>query len=195
MSHTREDHHAQLQGLLPPGRAMASGEIGALLAPFASELAWTGERAAALLEELDPRTATEMLPDFERVLGPDPCGRDGLGLDMEGRRAIAHQRWTTRGGASIAFFVDLAAKLGVAITIEESEPTVCGEAECGDELTPEDEIFVWTVHLPLEREIEAECGVTECGDFLGEFAPNLVECVIRDLAPAHTTVVFSYEAT
>jgi uncharacterized protein YmfQ (DUF2313 family) len=189
---------AALLALMPQGWAWShrpgAGRVK-MLEPLAEEISAAETGMLSLLRQVsDPREATDLLPDFERVLGPDSCGRDQLGLGTEDRQRVAHQRWTQGGGASIPFFTGVAAKLGVAISIEESVPTVCGEAECGDELTPEDEVFVWTVHLPTTREIEAECGVTQAGDPMGEFAPSLVECVIRDLAPEHTTVVFSYEA-
>jgi len=187
---------AALRALMPEGWAWSRRPDLLrlrMLEPLAEELADAEADAISIIRQVaDPREAVELLPAFERVLGPDTCGRDGLDLGTQDRQRVAHQRWTNRGGASIAYFEGLAAKLGVTIQIEESVPTVCGGAQCGDELTPEDEIFVWTVHLPFDREIIPECGVTQCGDPMGEFVPSLVECVIRSLAPDHTDVVFSY---
>lgn len=59
-----------LKALLPPGQlrldedAVLSGAVEGA----AEELARISQRAADLLEESDPRTATELLPDYERVL-------------------------------------------------------------------------------------------------------------------------------
>ncbi|WP_431281670.1 YmfQ family protein [Humitalea sp. 24SJ18S-53] len=187
---------AALLALLPQGWAWSRSPDAVavrLLAAPAAEIATMEAAIQQLLDEVaDPRLADAMLPDFERVLGPDPCGRDMAELGAQSRRLIAHQRWTLRGGASIGFFTDLAALVGVPITIEEIVPSESGLEECSYELIPPEQRFVWIVHLPATSLIEHECGVAEAGDPLGDFEASLVECVIRDHAPAHTLPIFSY---
>lgn len=58
-----------------------------------------------------------------------------------------------------------------------------GEARCGDRLAvfEDGEIFKF-----------ARSGVARCGDRLVEFGNAKVECIIRKLKPAHTSVLFSY---
>ncbi|MBX6376293.1 MAG: DUF2313 domain-containing protein, partial [Acetobacteraceae bacterium] len=123
----------------------------------------------------------------------DPCGRDLLLAGLDERRRAAHQRWTAGGLQTPAYFEAIAAQLGVPeARVEETVPFVCGVGECGMELTPPSEIFVWRMILPPTRVIEFETGGAEAGMPLGEIVPSLVECVIRRFAPAHTTPVFSY---
>ena len=188
---------ATLLALLPRGWAWTPAPdtvLAQLLLALADELARFETSAEAQLPQVDPRFALDLLADYERVLGPDPCGRDLVeaagGLDD--RRRAAHQRWIASGFQTPAYFVALAAALGVPATVTEADVSVLGVIECGMELTPADERFVWLVTLPETRVIEPELGVLECGGFLGELVPSLVECVIRRLAPAHTTPVFSY---
>lgn len=187
---------AALLALVPSGWAWPHGEdsrLAALLTAPAAEISAAETGWLQLLAEVaDPRQANTLLEDFERVLGPDACGRDQMSQTTDSRRRLAHQRWTARGGSSRAYFIDLAALLGVEITIEEPAPSEAGLLECAFELTPEDHRFVWVVHLPATVLIEFETGVAEAGAPLGDFVPSLLECVIRDQVPAHTLPVFSY---
>lgn len=187
---------AALQHLLalsPPGDAYPRGGNWArALAPLAVEHTRIEAEAEALPAEVDPRRATRLLADYERVLGDDPCLGPSAALPFALRQALAHQRWTSRGGAKPDYFVALAAAVGVAITITESEPSSCGALECGEDLVLENGRFEWIVNLPITSLIEFEAGATEAGSPLGDFVPSPVECLIRARAPAHTTVYFNY---
>ena len=163
-----------------------------LFKPLAKRIAALEETAEAMLEEIDPRTATLLLPDFERVLGPDPCGRDPGTMSLEQRRQLAHQRWTARGGASISYFVGLAAKRGVAIAIVENRVSMADAAVAGDELIESPEQFCWTVELALLGEIVAKVDESQAGDLLLDITLSDVECDIRRAKPAHTDVAFRY---
>ncbi len=186
---------AHLLALSPPGdafpRARESNWARAL-APLAAEHTRVELRAEALLPQVDPGRADDLLPDYERVLGDDPCLGPSAALPLSIRQALARQRWTNRGGATPAFFIGVAAAMGVVITITESEPASCGAFECGAELIPEAGRFEWIVNLPATSLIEFEAGATEAGSPLGDLAPSPVECLIRARAPAHTTVYFNY---
>jgi uncharacterized protein YmfQ (DUF2313 family) len=163
-----------------------------LFQPLAQGVAELEATAEAMMEEIDPRTATLLLPDFERVLGPDPCGRDTSTMSLEQRRRLAHQRWTARGGASIPYFVALAAKRGVAITIIENRVSMADVAVAGDELIESPQQFCWTVELALLGETVAKADDAQCGDLLLDIILSDVECDIRRAKPAHTEVAFRY---
>lgn len=163
-----------------------------LFKPIAAGTADVELTAEQMMEEIDPRTATLLLPDFERVLGPDPCGRDPSTMSLEQRRMLAHQRWTARGGASIPYFVALAARRGVAINIVENRTTQAGAAQAGDELIESPEQFAWTVELALLGETVAKVDEAQAGDLLLDIILSDVECDIRRAKPAHTEVAFRY---
>jgi len=199
MSRTKEQTQADLVALAPPGWVWpqsAQGEpeslFETLFKALAAGQADVEQVAERMMEEIDPRTATLLLPDFERVLGPDPCGRDPLTMSLDQRRQLAHQRWTARGGASIPYFVALAARRGVAITITENRVTVTDTAQCGDELIESPEQFVWTVELALMGETIARVDDAQIGDLLYDLTLSDVECDIRRAKPAHTEVAFRY---
>lgn len=192
----RDEQLAQLIALLPPGPALPrepGSRLERLLWPMAEEFARLDGRAEALIAEVDLRVADEMLADYERVLGDDPCIGPAARLPIEIRRALAHQRWTARGGATPAYFIGIAAALGISITVTESRPFECGVSACDDELIAEDGRFEWIVTISAATLlIEFEVGVADVSTPLGDFARSPVECLIRRAAPAHTTVYFSY---
>jgi len=67
---TAAQYAAALAALLPPGKAWrTNGVLSLLLLAAGDEMARVDARGEDLLREADPRTADEILPDFERVLG------------------------------------------------------------------------------------------------------------------------------
>lgn len=196
MSRSAEDALAEALSLKPPGWALPArldSGFAALLTPFAAELARCEARAEALLLESEPLTSSELLPDYERVLGPDPCTA-GVPLSLAERRRLAHARWTAQGGASVGYFVRVAAALGVPIQVEEIRRTRTGRARCGDRLCPHPAEFFWRVHLPQTTVVKARAGAAASGDPIGRIVrQGVVECVIRRLAPSHTLPVFLYD--
>ncbi|WP_084539895.1 YmfQ family protein [Azorhizobium doebereinerae] len=194
MSRSADAAHREVLSLLPPGWIWPGRDsvLAAVLRPIADEVADIEATAEAMMEEIDPRTAVLCLEDFERVLGPDPCGRDVSSMDVPARQRLAHQRWTARGGQSIAYFVGLAAKRGVTITIEEVHVSQVGVLRAGDELVNSPEQYVWRVILSLGAWDVFRAGESVAGDRLYDFELSDIECDIRRAKPAHTEVVFSY---
>lgn len=199
MSRSKEQAQADLVALAIRGWVWphcAQGETDslfeALFKPLAAGQANVELLAEQMIEEIDPRTATLLLPDFERMLGPDPCGRDPSTMSLAQRRQLAHQRWTARGGASIPYFTALAARRGVAISIVENRVTIADAAQTGDELIESPEQFVWTVELALLGETVAKVDEAQAGDLLLDIILSDVECDIRRAKPAHTEVAFRY---
>jgi uncharacterized protein YmfQ (DUF2313 family) len=202
----------ELLTLSPPGWALPR-ESGSLWAQFlsvdASGISLAELSAEALLAEIDPRTATETLGDYERVLGPDPYGRDSASLDLTTAQQaqLAYARWTAGGNMAPADYIALAAASGVTITIQEYWVTQCGQAQCGQSLVGaiwgtsasgapgwQPQWFKWLVSLPASLLVRAECGSAVAGESLGKSA--LVASIVADAilgeAPSHTEPVFLY---
>ncbi|MBD8554930.1 DUF2313 domain-containing protein [Rhizobium sp. CFBP 8762] len=183
---------------LPTGFALGGrdGVIDTLLNATAEQLATTESHAQTLMDEADPRTAYGLLADFERVLGPDPCGRDTASLTIIERQRLAHQRWTATGGQSIPYMISVAAKLGVSVTIDEFWPSRASGLRAGQRLRPEGSQFVWRVNIPgLTVTTKFRAGASVSAHRLGTFSLSSIECELRRIKPAHTTLVFSYGAT
>lgn len=195
MSRPADVIHREMLSLLPPGFVWPRTPdtlLGALLEPMAVMLAELEATAERMMDEVDPRTAVLCLEDFERVLGPDPCGRDTAAMTLAARQQLAHQRWTARGGQSIPYFVGLAAKRGVAASITEGRVAEVGAAEVDFELVEPPEQYVWIVDIPLGAWTDFYIGGSEVGEQLYTFQPADIECDIQRAAPAHTIVIFRY---
>ncbi|MEW6612715.1 MAG: putative phage tail protein [Pseudomonadota bacterium] len=196
MALSAADYTAQLQALLPQGAAWprdADATLTKLLRALAEELARVDARAEDLLDEADPRTAYELLADWERVAGlPDPC--TPAGASLEARRLSLVQRLTMLGGASRQYFIDLAAALGYAgATVSEFRPFSC-TSECDDALNPAPAWpHAWQLNLPATRITPATC-TSGCDAYLAVWGDSTLECVVERLKPAHTEVLFTYGA-
>lgn len=195
MGISAEQYANQLASLLPSGQAWdndkRSSLMGRLLKAFALELARIDLRGEDLMNELDPRTTLELLPDWERVLGlPDPC------LSQAGTLAQRRQAVTTKltliGGQSKQFFIDLAAGLGYTITITEFYPFVAG-SDVGDELYNSDEWrYTWQINAPETTITEFRVGQSTTGEALREWGNEQLECAMNLRKPAHTNLLFAY---
>lgn len=192
------DYLSQLQALLPQGPAWprdAGATLTRLLQSMADELARVDGRAAQLLEEADPRTTLELLPDWERVAGlPDPCIA-GIATTLAERRAALVDRITAEGGASKPYFQAIAERLGYQVEIARFSPFICGLSRCGDPLNGAPSVrHYWRVRVIGARLTQFRAGASQIGDRLGKLTRATdLECLLNRLAPAHTTVIVAYE--
>lgn len=191
---TADNYLSQLQALLPPGAAWTREQnavLTMLLAGLAEELTRVDQRAEDLLDQIDPRTADELLPDWETVLGlPDSCTGD---LDsVVNRLNAAYGTLTATGGASRAYFIAVAESLGFTVTISEYQPFAVGISAAGDPLYGTDWLYAWLVNAPETTITEFAVGISSAGDPLRSWGNELLECAITKLKPAHTHVLFGY---
>jgi uncharacterized protein YmfQ (DUF2313 family) len=201
---TAADYTGQLQALLPQGRAWPREPdtwLGRLLAALAEEFARVDGRAMNLLDEADPFTTLELLPEWERLAGlPDPC-LPIADTTRERQLAVA-AKIAGIGGQTPAFFIELAAKAGLEVVIEEFEPFVAGSG-AGDELFDDPWRHVFLVRAVAPSEAIGE-GFTlslidftagsSAGERLRNWGATNVECLIARARPAHSISLFGYDA-
>ncbi len=162
--------------LLPKGPFWLRRFPGQLLDGAAPELARVHDRGQDLIEEADPRTADELLAAWERNVGlPDDCG--GTPATDDERRALVHARLTARGGATEAYFVELAARLGVEITVSYYQQFLVDYSDVGDPLYSDEWPHVWLVTAPASTSSDLRARL---------------ECLFLRVRPAHTIPLFEY---
>ncbi|HSH72333.1 MAG TPA: putative phage tail protein [Methylophilaceae bacterium] len=189
-----DDYLAQLRELLPPGPAWPRDNdslLTKLLTGWAEEFARIDARADDLVDEADPRTTSELLPDWERVVGlPDPCVTVNQSVDQ--RRAALVSKLTSIGGQSRQYFLDLAFSLGyIGSSIEEYRPFNCTD-DCNDALYSELDRFVWTLFLPSNSGIYIMNCNSACNSPLQAWGDEVIECRVNRYKPAHTKAIFAY---
>ncbi|MDP2375301.1 YmfQ family protein [Reyranella sp.] len=197
MAYDQPAYAAQLQALLPTGAAW-SREGGAtltrLLEALAFEMARLDIRVANLFEESDPRTAQEMIADWERVLGlPDPC--TVAATTLAARQLIAWRKLAHQAGQTPAFYIALAASIGMTIEIFEQDPDVDDHDPSLTALIGDNKWrFCWRVHVLTATDYTLfRVGTSAVGERLVEGGAIDLECMILAARPAHTRVVFTYE--
>lgn len=204
-----------LKKLLPLGRAWDDIREDALnLFPgLATEFCRVQDRASDLLDEIDPGTSTNLLTDWEMLLGlPDECTPDNV--DLNERRQQARQKLAAVGGISAAFYEQVAENLGFEAFVSDAHPFRVGRSRVGDALynpfVEERDVFKvggFTVGQPLVAwkwdfcfVVNVEATVIEAfavgqntvGQPLVNFGNDLLECTIAKLKPAHTCSFFTF---
>jgi uncharacterized protein YmfQ (DUF2313 family) len=177
---------AELLAISPIGEALPTapglgGVWPEFLTPLAAEISRFESFAQEMLVEVNPGTSNYLLADYERVLGPDPYGRDLVPLTVPQRQALALSRWTNKFGVRPADFIADAAGFGVTATIREyrlTEASVNGNgAFCGALLVNHPVEFDFVVTMPAANTASAQ----------------FVAPMIAGRAPAQTTPVFVYD--
>jgi len=184
MGITVESYRDALLNLLPRGRAWArdiTSTMAALMFAIADELFRVHGRAADLLQETDPRTTTEMIDAWERVLGlPDECSNT-VSPTIDERRAAVVGRYLGVGGHNIPYLVSVASRMGFAITIV-------------DKVTPHH----YEIKVPGVTVTTLKAGAGpghRAGYPLRIYGTEIaLECVIVRLNQAHAIPTFTYNA-
>lgn len=178
-----DSYARQLKQLLPRGALwlldVTSG-ISALLLAISDELARVDSRVSDFLRESDPRTATETLPDWERILAlPDEVVTEIPATDAERRLAIT-QKDTALGGQDTPYYVAIAATCGYTVSIVQgySGTVLRSGFRSGSRVYGTVWAFVWKVVV----QPPAGTALTHAQ----------LEAAIRRASPAHTTVFFEY---
>lgn len=186
------DHAALLALLLPPvSYDTTGGNLSADLAAEGARLDDALDAAEVVTEALTPWGAGGLwLADWERVLGlPDECA-GGLGQTVTERIAAAVAKIQAHGGLSREYFIQVAAGLGYAVTIEEYAVYTC-ISPCDEAIHDEPWRFAWTVRAPETTVRDFTCG-TGCDEPLRTWGNALLECVLNRLKPAHTHIIYTY---
>jgi len=190
-----------LRQLFPKGKAWEAiedqtSDLRKLLDSLGNEACRVEERSLQLVEESDPRTTSEMLPDWERLLAlPDECEQDPASLTIQERRDRLVQVLTTQGGQYPDFYKRLAENFGFdtnIIDVQDQPPFQAGRARAGDRLTNGDWIFTFIVELPATESKIFRAGDGRAGDPLRFYSNPTLECLFNKHKPAHTIVIFSF---
>ena len=181
MGLSEADYFQKLRQLLPPGPAFdfeLQPDVAALMAALAPELARIDGQDAALLLELNPATATDLLPDWEGYLGlPDVCTVPGS-QSLEERRQAVLDKLTATGAPQRSYYQRIAQRLGIVINIEEFRPARVGPTNVGDFLYGAGWPWSWFASAPIEAYDTA--------------AAATLDCRLQLEAPEYTDVVLAF---
>ncbi len=185
---------AEMQALSPPGYSRSPDAMwGKQLAPAAAEASLIEQMGEVLHREIDPRQSIYLLPEWQAEFGADPYGVDTSSMITPQLQAYLYQRLINRGGQSRAFYIALAASLGVPISITEFIVTRYEAAvyDTADYVEPPAQ-FQWIVTLPATQITTGVYDDLQYDEASETIAQSPIASILTALAPAHTQVIFSY---
>lgn len=189
-----EAYAGQLRALLPPGNAWTAysdSTLLALLKGLAVELARVDARGGDVVAESLPSETLELFTQWESVLGlPDAC--TGTLPTLQQRRGAIISKLTTLGSQSRAFYIALAAAIGVPITITEFRPFQAGQNRAGEPVLSSDWIYWFQVNAAAFSQTYFRAGISAAGEPLAAFGNSQLECLLNRAKPAHTQIIFAY---
>jgi uncharacterized protein YmfQ (DUF2313 family) len=185
--------------LLPVGKFWRK-ERGSWLYEVAEAITPEFDRAESeikfTLTEIDPRTSFSTLDEWEEMLGitDDKC-IEGEDRTLEERRALAYQRYTTRGGNTREYFQNIAIQLGLeGVVVNNFEAFRMG-SRMGDRFnTPDQWRGVFEVNASQIYSKRFRMG-SLMGEVLRKFGNPVLECTFNRLKPAHMKIFFTYGDT
>lgn len=191
------DYADVLRKLLPRGRVWTREDEGTQAAVL-DALAVTSEgidsEALTLIGAGFPATADQLLPEWDATLGlPDACFGPFVNDDENRQQVVA--KLISTGGQSIPYFESLARSLGYEISITEfAIHTVISPVTAP--IAGLDWPFTWKVQIigtPGVQWHTVDGPVEEPLSFLGTTpTEQVLECLLRRYAPAHTVLIFQY---
>lgn len=173
------DYVDKLRQMLPPGPAFdlaLEPDLAQLVAALAPELARIEAGGEALLLELNPATATALLPDWEAYLGlPDICTVPGS-QTLEERRQAVLDKLSATGAPQLSYYRKLGSQVGITTNIEEFRPARVGPTAVGDFLYGDGWPWAWIASVPLEAYGTPEAAILGCR--LQRDAPQYTDVVL-----------------
>jgi Uncharacterized protein conserved in bacteria len=196
-NYSAADYLSAMQALMPRGRVWpkdADATQTQVLSGLVQVYARNTARANNLLVDAFPATSVELLPEWEQTLGlPDPCA--GEAPTLQGRQAQVIARFAGSGGQSAAYFIAYAAKLGYAVTITPFTPFRVGQQSMGCQLGTQDWAFTWRINSAAQTVTYFSMGQSYMGQPLASWGNAVLECELREIAPAHTILNIAYGQT
>lgn len=195
MGVTAEEQAQQQTALEPKGPALPKvpeSNWAKLKLALGEEFARVELRALDLLREADPRTAYEMLEEWEDLADLPDCFTLAES-SLDARRSALLERLTRTGGQSKAYMIDRAAALGHDITITQAKISTSGGLKSGDELSADHaNRYAWKVNVAIDPTNAFQAGGSTAGDRLGYWAPVRLECLLDRVKPAQTKINWNY---
>lgn len=165
---------------------------GQVWAGIAASLQVLHARAGDLSErESNPAQTLGLLADWERAYGlPDNC--TPLNATIQQRQAALVARIASQGGQSIAYYVNVAAALGYAITNTEFRQFRVGTSRVGRAWCGLAWLHTWLVNAPSVTMRSFRVSRSAVGEPLRTWGNSEMQCRLGRLAPAHTVLQFAY---
>lgn len=193
----KRDFNELLTKLLPPGPAWhrKEGSPGnAVLKSGANQLQQVDTYADSLVDEADPRTASQTFSDWLRVYGiPDDCLKYLENVtDSQYRQYLLVK--VRRSGLTVAFYKELGAIFGIDVDIGYCKAFRVSSRVNKRLYGPEwGNAFLFVVTANVQSQKDFFRVTWRANNRLATWGIDFLECLIKQNAPAHAQVLFRYE--
>jgi uncharacterized protein YmfQ (DUF2313 family) len=201
MARTQEQYRQALANSLPQGEAFKAKNnpdtvMYDLLLALAKGWSAVDKRSEDLTNEMFPQTVTESIDEWDIEYGlPSACA-SGISQTFAERKASLLAKFAGIGGQDKAYYIKIANDLGFDVTITEFNGArytrdVYTSKQYGQTTHP----FVWYINVAGVETIYAtytQDRFTSTQYSKLGIDTTILECLINELKPAHTQVVFNY---
>ncbi len=175
--YSADDFTSALLNLLPLGRVWPK-ELTSVqaqsVACYAPAFQRVSESAAGLLVDVFPASAVDLLSEWEATLGlPDACTVPGSQTLAERQQAVA-DKLSASGGPQRSYFIQIADRLGLAVTIEEYQLLTVDNGHVGSFVYGDGWPWSWLAQAPA--------------DYFGTAEAAALDCRLQMEAPEYTSV-------
>lgn len=180
-----------LLALLPPVSYARSAEGQRNQATVdAAVLGGVHSEAATVSAAVTPEEASELIGNWERVLGVDNSDKP-----YQYRVDAVIAKINTNGGLSIPYFMNLAEQAGYDIHITEEDPFRAGTSCAGDNLNIDEAQWRWCVDVAGGNATAYifRAGESRAGDRISAYSNPIIETMFEELKPAWTLCRFEYK--
>ncbi len=200
MARTQEQFRQALANNLPQGEAFkAKNIVETVMYKLLFALAYAywqlDERSNDLINEMYPQSVLESLDEWEHEYGlPSPCYAS-LQLTTAERKKILLTKFASIGGQNADYYIKIASDLGFTITITEFDGARFTLNQYASQYAYTTHPYVWyvnvagieTIYARYSTDIYTTTNYSKLG-----IDTSILECVINELKPAHTQVIFNY---
>ncbi|MFZ9921987.1 MAG: putative phage tail protein [Candidatus Nanopelagicaceae bacterium] len=185
-----------LNELIPQGLAWnpnPDSNLQKLISGESIEFARLEEEALRVLREINPYTTTELISEWVDIaLGDHRC--EGLSSSAEELKRAILARLISLGGSDRIYFQEVAKAAGFLVKVSDGfQQFRAGRDRCQDRVLANGFAYTWNVRARTNTLSFFRAGLSRASDRLIYFSNALLECVMNQVKPAHTSIIFSYE--
>lgn len=163
-----------------------------LAAGEAVEFTRLEEFAYYVLRQLNPLTSTDLIEEWAKIALRDDDCINNLTTIAEKKAAVL-AKLVSLGGSDKLYFQNVAKAAGFLVSVSDGfEQFRAADSRTGDRVLADGFAFTWSVRSPTTTLRYFRAAEGRVGDPLVYFGNALLECILKDIKPAHTTIIFSY---
>lgn len=185
-----------IKSLLPQGHiweAQKGSLFHKIICAMAVEFTRVELRKQALFKELNPTSTSEMIPEWEKLLGiPNKATGPISQLTYQARKKFIFTFYTMTGGSRAEYYKRVIKSFGFDVEIKEIKNFRVGLSRVGDPLTNGNWRNAIEVRASNVPEFKFRVGQSAVGDPLVVRSNELIKNIMEEIKPAHVVCIYTF---